>query len=300
MQRLLISPKQYHTHKFDPSRLPDLVAAGPVSASILSKSRDPLKFLTAGPEEMKSTAAIEWGSLVDMLWLTPEKMDEDYIALPADAPQRPTQAMLDAVKSSPSSQARKDFWALFDQRAGDRVIVEHEDLLRAHQAIRMLETHLLANEIWHASEKQVVLMGDSPIIPGTKAKCMMDLLPITGPFSDAVVDFKSTYDTDEHQLQKTMRTFDYTIKLGYYGILAEAAGFGPRPRGILIWQASSLPFDVHVREIDPVDMRIGRQVAINRYHALAAMDKTHLERHYDTALGITSLPEWAREAMLQA
>ncbi len=298
MQRLHITPSVYHQMKFDPALLPDIAAAGPVSASILSKSRDPLKFLTSAPNGEASTSSMEWGNLVDCQWLTPELFDQIYIVLPEDAPQRPTQAMLDAKTPGASSLERQRWWKDFDARAEGKQTVSSADYAGAEQAVRMLNANSLAREIWEASDKQVALYGDNPIMPGTKAKCLFDLLPLTGPFNDCVADLKTTFDVSEHGLEKTMRTFDYTVKLSFYGILAEAAGFGPRKRGILIWQCSSFPYSVHVREIDPVDMEIGRQVAINRCNALAKLDKRHLDRHYDTSLKISSLPDFARTAML--
>ncbi len=298
MQRVNLLPSQYHELRFDPALLPDVAAAGPVSASILSKSRDPLSFLLSAPNGDKSTAAMEWGNLIDTLWTQAGQFDQIYIVLPEDAPQRPTQAMLDAKTSSPASVERQRWWKDFDARAEGKQTVSAADYDAAKSALAMLNANSLAREIWEASDKQVALYGNNPIMPGTKAKCLFDLLPLTGPFNDCIADLKSTNDTSEHGLEKTMRTFDYTVKLSFYGILAEAAGFGPRKRGILIWQKSSWPYDVHVREIDPVDMEIGRQVAINRCNALAKLDRRHLDRHYDTSLKISSLPDFARTAML--
>ena len=103
MKRVLISPKEYHALAFDASKLPDLAAAGPVSASILSKSRDPLMFLLNGGEQ-KETTDMQWGSLIDTMWTeAPSVFASQYVVLPEDAPQRPMEAMLNAAKPSASS-----------------------------------------------------------------------------------------------------------------------------------------------------------------------------------------------------
>ena len=298
MQRHHLSPSQYHALTFNPAKLPDLVAAGPVSASVLSKSRNPLVFLLSINKVHSPTADMEWGSLIDVMWTTPELFGREYVVLPPDAPQRPTDAMLAAAKPSQNSLDRQRWWAEFEAVSRNKKVITADLHNEARAAINMLNRNPLALELWQASEKQVALVGDSPILPGTQAKCLFDLLPTAGPFVDAIVDLKETNDVSAYGMVKTTHTFDYVTKMGYYGILAEAAGFGPRPRGILIWQCSSFPYDVHVREIDPADMRIGRQTAINRVNALSKLDPARLERHFDTQLSTLSLNDWQRTQML--
>lgn len=300
MKRVLVSPKEYHALTFDASKLPDLAAAGLVSASILSKSRDPLMFLLNGGEQ-KETADMQWGSLIDTMWTESASVfASQYVILPEDAPQRPTEAMLNASKPSASSLARQQWWAEFEARASGKTVITHQQWMDAKSAVSMLNQNTLAREIHEVSEKQVALVGENPILPGTQAKCLFDLLPTSGPFVDAIVDLKTSgLGMEGNQLVKTMWRFDYVVKLAFYGILAEAAGFGPRPRGILIWQNASYPWDVHVREIDQADMALGRQVAINRVNALTRLDASKLHLHYDTSLKTISLADWQRQAYLE-
>jgi hypothetical protein len=299
MKRINITPKAYHDLKFDQSKLPDVAAAGPVSASILSKSRDPLLFLLGTDKEQ--TADMQWGSLVDTMWTEPHGVFvEQYIVLPEDAPQRPTEAMLKAAKPTENSLTRQKWWAEFEERSCGKTVITHQQFMDARSAISMLNQNALAREMWEASDKQVALVGDSPILPGTQAKCLFDLLPTSGPFVDAIVDLKTSgLGMADNLLVKTMWRFDYVVKLAYYGILAEAAGLGERPRGILIWQNSSFPWECHVREIDPADMALGRQVAINRVNALTRIDPSKLHLYFDTSLRTISLPDWCRTAYME-
>jgi hypothetical protein len=298
MKRFPLTPTEYHKLAFAPSLLPDVAKAGYISASLLTKMRDPLSFLL-GNGEVKQTAAMKWGSLIDCLWTTPELFNQEYIILPENAPQKPTDAMLNAAKPSPASLERQAWWNDFNRRSENKTTVAHDEHRDALSAVSMLNQNTLAREIWQASEKQVALVGNNPILPGTKAKCLFDLLPMGGPFVDAIVDLKETNDVSERGLVNTMHNFDYVMKLAFYGILAEAAGFGPRSRGILIWQNSSYPYDVHTREIDPKDMAIGRQVAINRCNTLTKLDARRLEQHFDVELKTLSMPDWSRNSHLK-
>lgn len=298
MKQIHISPNDYHKLKFDVSKLPDVATAGPVSASILSAARNPLKFLL--DKKREETGAMQWGSLVDALWTTPELFSSLYVVLPTDAPQRPTDVMLNAAKPSSQSIARQQWWASFDSNIKGRQTVTSEEYENAQSAISMLTQHDLARSIHAESQKQVALYGDSPVLPGTKAKCLMDLLPMSGPFSDAVVDLKTTNEIEERDTIYTIWKFDYIVKLAYYQILSEAAGLGPRPRAVIIWQRSSYPWDVCVRELDQKQVEIARVVAINRVLSLTKMSQNLLHKWYDVELKTTTLPDWVMNALISS
>ena len=287
-----LSPEDYHMMGFDPSVLPDIAAAGPVSASILSKVRDPLVFLLN--RERPQSKAMEWGSIVDCLWLTPDLFPEQYVVIPADAPKKPSVTQINAARPSPATVEAIAWWDNFNARAAGKTIIKPEVVAEARKAVSMLNQNDLAMEIHGTSAKQVALVGESPLCPGVKAKCLIDLLPMSGRFQDAVSDLKTTKDPADHPITGIMHAFEYHMKMGYYGMNATAAGFGPRERGIIIWQRSSFPYDVHVREIAPADMALGRQMAVDRMNILLDLDASQLHRHFDTELRIVELKKWQR------
>lgn len=297
MKKLDLLPEEYHALKFDITALPNLAKAGPLSASVLCKARDPLQFLLQ--QEMKTTAAMDHGSLVDCLWTTPELFEEQYIILPDDAPQRPTEAMLKAKKPSPESVARQQWWAAFEAKASSKQLVSRSDYDKAHAAHRMLAQHPLANELIHSSLRQVALVGESPYEPGTQAKCLFDLLPMDDAWADCIVDLKTTNDPSDYGVANTMHRFEYHLKMAYYRKLCEAAGLGRRPHAILIWQRSSYPFDVHVRQIDPADLALGDVLVERRIESLKRMDIHDITPHFDTTLRTIPLADWMRASQAE-
>lgn len=287
-----VTPRQYHSRKFDASKLPDIAAAGPISASILSHSKNPLQFLFGRPIE--TTSSMEWGSLVDCMWTTPEEFNREYIITPSDAPKdlrrfatakKPSQDTLDSIR----------WWDDFEAKSAGKISISSEMHSEAKSAISMLRQNDLAMEMWEASKKQLALFGTSPILPEASAKALLDLLPMSGRFETAVVDLKTTNDISEYGIQKAIFTYEYHMKIAYYGLLAEAAGLGHRPRGITIFQSSKFPYEVKVREISPDDMMIGRQMAINRTHRLKEMNRLDIKKHIDNELKIINLPEYIRK-----
>jgi hypothetical protein len=259
--------------------------------------RNPLLFLTGG--EKTTTSAMNHGSLVDALWTQPEDFSKLYVVQPEDAPSRPQERFREAKKPSQETLDGFAWWDAFTARTQGKTVVSQPEYADAMSAVSMLKQHSLASEIHAVSEKQLVLMGPCPLMPSIQSKCMFDLLPTSGPFSDAIVDLKTTRSLEERDLLSTTFNYDYVVKMAYYGILAEAAGFGIRKRAVLIWSRSSFPFDVIVRELDPADMELGRMVVVNRINALLRFDPSRLSDHYDTELKITSQPDWVRTAMMK-
>jgi hypothetical protein len=298
MKVVSLSPQRYHAdHKFNPLALPDLRSAGPVSASVLSSSKDPVSFLLG--QKFERSPAMDWGNLVDCLYLTPDLWSSLYVMLPPDAPEPPTKAMLEAKKPGPESLSRQLWWAEFESKRQGREVVKPEVMREVQAAVSMLQQHSLAERIYQESCKQVALMGENPLRSGSTAKGLMDLIPMEGEFQDAIVDLKTTSDLEEDQLMRTSWRFEYPMKLAWYGLLSEAAGLGPRPRGVLVWQRSKWPYDVKVREIDPHDMDIGRMMAKRRMERLATLDRQALRSYYDTSLKVMSLADWQRNSYLR-
>lgn len=297
MQRLNLTPTSYHSLPFDVSRLPDVAAAGYVSASVLSKSRDVVRFLAGGFE--KKTSCMSWGSLVDALWTQPDTFKDDYVVLPDDAPAD-LRRFSDAKKPSQGTLESIAWWNGFEARNDGKEVVKEAEHKQVLQAVSMLNQHAVARDLLENSATQVALVGESPFIPGTRAKCLIDLLPDgDGIWGDAVVDLKTTNDIDDHALVNTAFKFDYLVKLGYYALLVEAAGLGVRDRFVIIWQSSSFPYEVKVRQFRKEEALVGKLVAGRRVLALTQMSAMRISRHYDLEVNEMHVPEWQLNLLLK-
>lgn len=295
MQRLQISPKEYHERlTFMPKILPDLAAAGHISASAICNAADPLSFLFGAPR--KATAAMDYGNVLDCVLLTPELFDSLYVILPQDAPQKPTKAMLEAKKPGPESQARQDWWNAFESSLRGRQPVSHTLMEQVRAAESMFRQHKLASSILAESDTQVALAGDNPLGYPGQAKCLIDLFPLAGRFHGSVVDFKSTNDVTERGMMNTTWKFSYHIKMAWYGLCLEAAGLGPINRHILVWQKSSFPYSVHVREISQTDIEAGVRIIHRRFREMLTWNPQDISNLFDEDIHTIELSPWQREA----
>jgi hypothetical protein len=296
MKNIQIKPQDYHRHGFDRSKLPNLASAGYISASLLSEVRKPIKFLSGAPKEQ--TDSMAWGTLVDCLWTTPELFQEYYVTLPEDAPRRPTPAQKEAKKPSDETVRTVAWWRDWEAKAEGKILVPADTLADAKKATAMLEMHPVAREIKACSLRQITLMGAAPeylsLPEGCKAKAMIDLMPIEGPWKDAIVDLKTTNNISEKGMHDAMFDFDYVMKMAFYSIMAEAAGYGKRDKAILIWSGKNAPYEVVVREI--VDLQLGKAVVLKRIEKLKKMMPNDIAPYIDTEVRPMPLKDWAIES----
>ena len=297
---------QYHQAAFKPKLLPDVDAAGPLSASTLSAMRDPIRFLTAGPKAQSADMA--WGSLVDLLWLTPEDWDQYVVLKPSDAPKKPTAAQRNAAKPSQASINAIGWWDQFNARTLGKMVVDQALLDEVRAARDMLELHPISSYIWQCSQKQVMFAGSSDQLhPNGKtyqAKSMMDLLPMDGhveiggqrvDLNTCVVDLKQCHQVSDYGMKKATSTFEYHLKTEWYLNMLRASGQPQRDKAILIFQNSKEPRDVHVRLISEEDLALGRRLAIERMDMLPNLNHRDLRPLFDTEVKVLTLAKWMKE-----
>ena len=298
----------YHQQRFNPKKLPDLVEAGPISASILSHARDPLKMVL--PEEEPPTESMAFGSMVDMLWLTPEDWDNYYIKLPSQAPKRPSAAQIKARDKGTASQSSLDaifFWDSWEAKSLGKTAYDSTLMEKVRKSVNMLSMHPQAQYIHDHSDKQIVLMGDIPgncLQEGGKAKCMIDLLPRDGELETAdgkrlqlnecVVDLKTSHNVSEHGMRTAIHNFEYHMKMAWYVRMLQGAGETQRDKAVLIFQNSKHPRDVHVRLIDPEDLAAGAILAQQRLDHLCQLNSENIYPLFDNEFKIISRESWMK------
>lgn len=172
--RLGVSPEDYHQQKVNRGN-PSFA----VSPSHLKEfARCPERWLRG--YEPPQSDAMEWGSLLDCLLLTPEQFPSRYAAIPPDAPKKPSKAQLRAKKPSPDTVAAIAWWSDFNTAHPGCEIVTDELLTEAKAATERLRSDDIIASFLDASDKQVLVTADwhdertGLVIP---VRCLMDLVP---------------------------------------------------------------------------------------------------------------------------
>ena len=262
------------------------------------------------PEEEPPTDSMTWGSMVDMLWLTPDDWDNYYIRLPAQAPKRPSAAQLkarDKGTASESSLVAISFWENWERQALGKTTYDSTLMEKVRKSVNMLNMHPQAQYIYEHSDKQIVLQGDIPgnCLQEGKAKCMIDLLPRDGELwtedgtslelNECVVDLKTSHNVSEHGMRTAIHTFEYFMKMAWYLRMLQAAGETQRDKAILIFQNSKHPRDVHVRIIDPEDLEAGAVLAQQRLDHLCQLNPENIYPLFDNEFKVISRESWMKK-----
>lgn len=289
----------YHGKRFDKTKLPDLDSAGFLSASTISKSGDMFKFMSL--EDTPPTSDMAWGSLVDLMWLTPEDWDDHVVLIPKDAPKKPTKTQIESPRPTAIALERINWWQAFDKKCFGKMAIPHSLKEEIDKAVSNLNAHPLSQHIKSHSKAQVILEGESDKLhPGPesiRAKAMMDLLPSGGTITvdgktveldSCVVDLKQTNDIGPFGLRKAMRTFEYALKTKWYLKMLQAAGDEKRVNSILIFQHSKPPYDIRVIQIDPTDLEYADTEITKRIDAMRKVDPKDLNTLFNLEVPIVT------------
>lgn len=239
----------------------------------------PRKWLRSRPDDV--TSAMEWGSLVDTLALTPSLFDRVYAIAPTEYETTGMQCpnCKSVTDSSKCAKCRTDRvqvtvkqpwswnsttcqqWRDEQEQAG-KTVVKQSLVSEARQAVNRLGEDEEITAILQCCDKQVQVNvdwhdeGTGVVVP---FKCLLDLVPKPeSPYGDTAFDFKTTDSADDRKWQRTV----FSFKLYYQGALYldalnAATGLKYRRFGNVI-QESSHPFEPAHRLLSEEFLNMGR------------------------------------------
>lgn len=163
------------------------------------------------------------GTLAHCALLEPAAMAQRYVVTPQDAPRRPTDAQWNAAKSSPTSQAAKDWWREWEHKAAGREIISADDFalcLLQLDAIRKVPE--LADLLRSGHGEVSIFWTD----PDTRLYCKarLDWLQIDGKKA-RVLELKSTADESPSGFGRTAARMKYELQRAHY---IDAVKYGAR------------------------------------------------------------------------
>lgn len=173
--------------------------------------------------QIKPTRPMLRGTLAHCALLEPDAMAARYVVVPEDAPRRPTEAQWKAAKSSPESQAAKDWWRDWQQKASGREVITAAEwaLCQAQiQAIKVVPelAQLLASGVGEVS----IFWID----PDTRLYCKarLDWLQVEGKKA-RILELKSTADESPAGFGRTAARMKYELQRAHY---IDAIKYGAR------------------------------------------------------------------------
>lgn len=154
------------------------------------------------------------GTLAHCALLEPEAMAARYIVTPENAPRRPTAAQWNAAKSSESSEAAKNWWRDWEQRASGREIISAEDFALCQMQLRAIAAAPELAELLASGSGEVSIFW---IDPDTRLYCKarLDWLQIDGKKA-RILELKSTADESPSGFGRTAARMKYELQRSHY------------------------------------------------------------------------------------
>lgn len=183
------------------------------------------------PDADRETPALRFGKALHCAVLEPVVFDRTYCILPADAPDRPTQAMLNAKNPSASSLARMDWWAAWTAEHGDKTVLTASDYDRVLGMAESARRHPIAAGMLAGGKREVTLYWteDVELPDGTvvaiECKARVDLWDEELAF---FMDLKSTLDASAEGFGRSAVNYRYHVQHCHYGEGAKACGLDLR------------------------------------------------------------------------
>lgn len=205
------------------------------------------------------TPAKRDGRILHCAILEPAKFSARYVVLPPDAPDKPTDAMRQAVAkgtANESSQHRVSWWDAWNATNESREIIpaeKYDEFMRVTEAIRehpALRGYFGAE---HVTEESVFAIDPETGLP---VKIRRDLRVRLGGYN-VVLDLKSAESAAPADFHFAIKRYGYVQGAAFYTDVGEWAG-DPTDVYFLIAFEKEAPYGVTVHEIGPEAMAKGR------------------------------------------
>lgn len=163
------------------------------------------------------------GSLAHCALLEPGAMDARYVVVPEDAPRRPTAAQWAAKKSNESSEAAKDWWREWEQRASGRDIITADEFAICRAQLQAIAAVPELAALLASGSGEVSIFW---IDPDTRLYCKarVDWLQIDGKRA-RILELKSTADESPAGFGRTSARMKYELQRSHY---IDAVKYGAR------------------------------------------------------------------------
>lgn len=163
------------------------------------------------PDDDKESAALRFGKAFHCAVLEPDVFDRTYVVLPANAPAKPTDAMWKAAKSSPESQARKDWWTDWIARNAGRIELSAADYDRARRMADSVRAHPVAAGLLVGGERETTFRWRDEET-GIACKSRADLY-LRGEY---LMDLKTCRDASAEGFARAVAGYHYDLQQSVY------------------------------------------------------------------------------------
>lgn len=204
-----MSNDEYHERpEFSSSQLKDMLRSG---AHFYSHN-------IAKEHERETKKHLDFGTLAHTLFLEPDQFGNEFVVLPADAPRKPTDVMLNAKKPSDETIQKIEWWDAFNAEHGHKITITDELLDGAERIannLRELSTcRFMENEYGMA---EASIFFKDPLY-GLDLRIRPDwhIAPCKNFPNGLIIDVKTTRDARHFGFSKQCGEYGYDLSAAMY------------------------------------------------------------------------------------
>lgn len=245
----------------------------------------------ARPPEKERVGQLE-GQLAHCAILEPAEFDKRYAVLPADAPDRPTEAMLNAKNPSESSIARQKWWAEWNEQTQGKVIVTNAQLetaLRQAESVRRLPD--IAEALASGRPEQSAYWIDPDT--GVLCRCRPDWVHPAGDNGVILLDVKTFSDASPAEFSRQIARKRYHVQDAFYSDGYARASGKEVLAFVFVAVETEWPYAASAVMLDAAGRDMGRIHYRRDLDVYARCLASNEWPGYGAAIHQVSLPAWA-------
>lgn len=256
-----------------------------IAASTLAHYRQAVLF---PKDDGQASVEKQFGKALHCALLEPDRFAERYAILPADAPDRPTQAMRQAKKPSESSVARVAWWDAWEAENADRIVLSRSDYDRAQYMGDAGRADPVVGALLDGGQREVTLRWtdeDTGLPCKARADIWHEEIAICG-------DPKSVASAHPRAWERAILNFDYHLQHVHYSEGFKACGH-PLKHFLFVLMEREPPYVVQTRQIDAQFEELGYRRWRRAMRLLAGAIQTNRWPAYGGGIQVTTPPAYA-------
>jgi hypothetical protein len=262
-------------------------------SEIVLINRSPAHYWAAklDPErkEREPTPAMIAGQILHTCILEPGKFDDQFVVLPADAPNRPTSRQRNAKKPSKATVEAITFWDGWEELHGHKTLIQAEQGEEYRKISAAIHGHSELAPFFEGGKPELTFIADDPVT-GLQVRCRPDWMCKIGE-KLVVLDFKSCDDARPFPFARSAANYGYFVQAAFYMDVIEWA-YRPADHFLIVAFEKKPPYAIKIYE--PTDAAIIQ--ASQEYRVALDTIKTCIESHsfpaYPTEIEALDYPHY--------
>lgn len=247
--------------EFSPGVYPDIpnaayhAANGISSTAVKHMCKSPAHYKAHTEQEFAETDALRQGKIIHTAVLEPEKFEQEYTVIPANAPNRPTERQRNAKNPSVSSLQAMRWWDEFAAENAGKTIIKPGEKDLARRCRDAVHAHKSARDyIQSPGRAEQSCWAEDPET-GLILKCRPDWWT-----NDMwLVDLKTAEDASPVKFESAACKYGYHLQAPFYMDVAALACDVSVEGFVFVVVEKTPPYAVEVRIYDNESTECGRQ-----------------------------------------